>query len=135
MVIVAAVCLSGCTPQDHVMTGLVDAQLVFVPCEEIAGVQHITATITSADGVAVEAWHSRGEDGRVGPGRPVTYGIDPPGFTTDVGPEHFDIASSSIDFLLRNTAVTDRIWHLEGSDLVEGKWLDENGNLHDEPCS
>lgn len=135
MVLLAAALLSGCTPRDHVMAGLVDGRLVFVPCDEIAGVQHISASVSAASGAPTDVWHSRGEGGAFGLGSPIIYGVDPSGFTTDVGPKTFDIASSRIYFSLRNTAVDERTWQIQGNELLEGKWLDENGNVHDQPCS
>jgi hypothetical protein len=124
--------LAGCSPQDYVMTTVRDGTLVFIPCEEITGVQWITASVSSSDG---KVWESRGEDGVFGPTAPATYGVDPEGFTTLTGPEDFDFGDETIHFSLSNTAVESRGWIIDGTKLVEGKWLDQNGRLHDKPCS
>ena len=123
------VLLAGCRPIDVVMTTINDGVLTFAPCEEISGVQHIDVSL---DGV--EMWHSRGEDGVFGPTAPVTYGVDPVGFTTDVGPGDLLATSDRIQFSLINTAVDQRVWVINPDELVEGKWLDQYGRLHDSAC-
>ena len=122
--------LAGCTPQDRVMTTIEGGALVFIACTPIEGVQHIEAS--QADTVL---WHSRGEDGVFGPTTPITFGVDPSGFVTDMGPISVEFNGERIYFSLTNTAVDSRTWVIDTDDLVEGKWLDESGRLHDEHCT
>ena len=105
---------------------------MFIPCVEITGVQWIRASLR---GEEAERWEARGEDGVFGPGHPVTFGVTPEGFSNTVEPDPFDWAGETIYFSLVNTAVTRRVWIVDGAELVEGEWLDQNGRLHDEPCS
>lgn len=113
------------------MATVEDGVLVFLPCEEIEGVQHITARIGR---LPDPIWHARGEDGVFGPDTPITYGIVPDGFVTDVGPDPLRYEFETIHFSLVNTAVDSRTWIIDGDELVPGKWLDQDGRLHDEPC-
>ena len=79
-------------------------------------------------------WHARGEGGAFGPTTPIIYGVDPAGFTTDVEPLDLRVEFETLHFSLVNTADDRRQWTVDGDELVEGRWLDQDGRLHDEPC-
>jgi hypothetical protein len=81
-------------------------------------------------------WSAVG-DGQFGPGDIITYGVAPIGFETDAGPESFELESSPIVASIVGFSEGVRsaqAWVINGDELVERKWLDQSGLLHDESC-
>ncbi len=135
-----AIGFAGCTAVDHVSIGLDNGKLRFAYCREFAP-NRVSIDVSRDDlnGAKYhEVWVANGPEsaGMM----PVDYGVDPPGFTTKLGPEQFDISRSVIAVGFNRVSKTgedesDRVGVFNGRQLVEGKWLNWNGKLVSSPCT
>jgi hypothetical protein len=116
---------------------LKNGSLHFADCEEFAFDSiDISVMSTKSPYETQTVWHSTNPNGasRL---LQVTYGIDPPGFSPSIGPDSFEIRKSRIEVIFGNSspdAGPGPHATFDGARLVEGRWLNWDGNVVSTPC-
>jgi hypothetical protein len=140
----ALLALSGCSALSHVSAELKGGSVGFTYCDEkntgvgtINRIEVYAGPISSGRSSDTPTWVSVGASG-VSARQVVTYGIVPSGFKNVIGPTGFDPKRSKIEVAFIHAKgsedIADQRADFDGSKLVEGKWLDWNGNIVNSPC-
>ena len=132
------IALSGCmSPASKVEATLSDGAIVFLDCEDALGIDTIRASVApSTGGAGREVWLISGQ-GNFGPDTPITYGVTPAGFAVETGPKPIELDGTRVSIVLSGFAGGVRysdVLNVVGEDMHEGLWLDNLGNLNEEPC-
>jgi len=136
-VLLAGIMLSGCAAVRHVSAELRDGTVRFANCEDFA-FDSVDVSIMSKKSPydTRTVWHSEGSSEVSGPFQ-VAYGVDPSGFSSSIGPKSFDVAASSIEVLFQSSNPNSGpgpSGTFDGAKLVEGRWLNWDGNIASTPC-
>lgn len=134
---IAGIALSGCSAVSHVSAELKNGTVQFFNCEAFTFDSVDVAVMSKESPNKTRTmWHSDGPSAISGPVQ-VTYGVDPSGFSSSSGPRNFDPRTSRIGVLFASSSPDPGAGltaTFDGAKLVEGRWLNWNGNLVSAPC-
>ena len=130
--------LGGCVAVSHVSAGLHHGDVRFVYCEAYSPTElEVWQAAATEPSKSKIVWRANGNPA-LKPGSILSYGVLPFGFVAAKGPVSFDPSKSSleVDFIDPKTEKTlpYMTGDFDGRKLVEGKWLNWNGNIVDKPC-
>lgn len=137
-VVAVVLILTGCTPRDKASVRLQGDRLEIVPCQTIVADKVLTYVRPDGQRTTAQVWSLNGK-GTFDPDHPLTYGVEPQGFTSDSGPVAFDYEHSfvSVSFypLEPSSSGVGKIsLAFDGVKLVPGKWLRSDGTVSASPC-
>ena len=136
-VLLAGIMLSGCAAVRHVSAELRNGTVRFANCEDFAFDSVDVSVMSKKSPYGTQTvWHSVGASEISGPVQ-VGFGVDPSGFSSSIGPKSFDVGASSIEVLFQSSnpnSAPGPSGTFDGAKLVEGRWLNWNGNIVSTPC-
>ena len=131
-----AIC--GCTSVSRVSAELVRGQLRFAYCDEYSPTEiEVTAGNSAHWWKSEVVWRDTGTT-PLKPGEIVTYGVAPSSYSEKIPPSPFDPRTSMFEIVFRDPKTINKMpgqsGVFDGRKLVNGKWLNWNGNLTSKPC-
>jgi hypothetical protein len=136
--VVLTLALCGCEGVSHVSAELEHGSVRFAYCAAYSPTEiEVWQSRTSDWSRAKVVWRAEGTP-PLRPGEAITYAVPPAGFATTEGPTKFAPARSQleVDFIDPKKAKTlpYSTGDFDGTKLVEGRWLNWNGQIVDKPC-
>jgi hypothetical protein len=138
LVAVTIVVLTGCQAVSRVSTELRRRNLIFAYCDTYSATAISVDLIKKREGsnVFTEVWATRGQP-PLRKGQLVKYGVAPFGFTNSRATP-IDPAKTTIEVAFKDLDHESQapylVINVDGSKLVEGKWLNWKGQIVSTPC-